>query len=134
MPDCPTACQHFEEHGCSFQTLEGRSLFGYHVALFNVLISRFAYHDQSRPPFISSGGGCGYDNWMTNADPGNEDCQRVSTQQNMHCLCGLVNLRCIYTNMPRRCGSLKTMPVSTRPVYEKYFIKLKFIVSSFTIL
>ena len=45
---------------CSFQTLEGRMLICYYVALFNVLISRFSKHDQSRPPCICSGI-CGYD-------------------------------------------------------------------------
>ena len=34
--------QHCEEPGCPSQTLEGRSLIGYYVALFNVLISRFS--------------------------------------------------------------------------------------------
>ena len=34
--------QHCVEPRCSFQTLEGRSLIGYYVTLFNVLISRFS--------------------------------------------------------------------------------------------
>ena len=34
--------QHCEEPRCSFHTLEGRSLIGHCVALFNVLISRFS--------------------------------------------------------------------------------------------
>ena len=33
--------QHCEEPGCSFQTLEGRSLIGYWIASFNVLTYRF---------------------------------------------------------------------------------------------
>ena len=42
LPLCVAMSQHCEEPGCSFQTMEGRSLIGYYAALFNALTSRFA--------------------------------------------------------------------------------------------
>ena len=38
LPLCVAMSQHCEEPECSFQTLEGRTLIDYNVALFNVLI------------------------------------------------------------------------------------------------
>ena len=45
LPLCVAMSQHCEEPWCSFQTLEGRLLIGYHVALFNELTFRFSSHD-----------------------------------------------------------------------------------------
>ena len=42
LPLCVAISQHCEEPGCSFQTLEGRSLIGYYMTLFNVLTCRFS--------------------------------------------------------------------------------------------
>ena len=47
--------RHCEEPGCSFQTLEGRSLIGYYSALFKVMTFTFSHYDQSRHTCISSG-------------------------------------------------------------------------------
>ena len=41
LPLCVAMIQHCEELRCSFQQLEGRSLVGYYVALFNVLTCMF---------------------------------------------------------------------------------------------
>ena len=60
MFDCPPPLRgymnrHCEEIGCSFQTLAGRSPIGYNMALFNAITYTFYHHDQSRPPWMSSG-------------------------------------------------------------------------------
>ena len=42
LPPCVAMSRHCEEPGCSFQTLERRSLIGYYMALFNALTYKFS--------------------------------------------------------------------------------------------
>ena len=42
--------QHFEESGCSFQTLKGKSPIGYYALLPSVITFMFLYHGQSQRP------------------------------------------------------------------------------------